>query len=154
MLAFLLTQISHRADFPIWVTRRVYSSSVPLEFEFQFRHSTQTLIYSSVQKGILTLALARIKLNILIAGQSSDLSLKWRPRGRSVIISQGISGMRMLAYICIILASETDVIQLTSKGKQRHVLCVPRSCKQGVAISDRVKSILNAKSETQMDSRV
>ena len=48
--------------------------------------------------------------------------------------------MRRLAFICIGLASERDVIQLTYKGKQRHVLCVPRSCKQGEAISDWVKS--------------
>ena len=46
----------------------------------------------------------------------------------------------MLAFICIGLASETDVIQLTSKGKQRHVLCVSRSCNRGEAVSDRVKS--------------
>ena len=50
--------------------------------------------------------------------------------------------MNTLAFICIGLASETDVIQLTSKGKQRHVLCVSRSCKQGEAISGRVKSLL------------
>ena len=47
--------------------------------------------------------------------------------------------MRRLAFICIGLASERDVIQLTYKGKQQPVLCVPRSCKQGEAISDRVK---------------
>ena len=48
--------------------------------------------------------------------------------------------MRTLTFICIGLASETDVIQLTSKDKQRYVLCVSRSCKQGEAISDPVKS--------------
>ena len=37
--------------------------------------------------------------------------LKWRPRGRTVIISQGVSGTSTLAFICIGLASETDVIQ-------------------------------------------
>ena len=66
--------------------------------------------------------------------------LKWCPQGRLLITSQDVSGIRTLAFICIGLASETDVIQLTSKGKQRHVLCVSRSCKQGEAISDWVKS--------------
>ena len=33
------------------------------------------------------------------------------------------------------LASETEIIRLTNKGKQWHVLCVPRSCKQVEAIN-------------------
>ena len=34
-----------------------------------------------------------------------------------------------VSVYCIGLASETEIIWLTDKGKQRHVLCVPRSCK-------------------------
>ena len=35
-----------------------------------------------------------------------------------------------VSVYCIVLDSETEIIRLTDKGKQRHVLCVPRSCKQ------------------------
>ena len=42
------------------LTYQIYSSKGPLEFEFQFRHATQTSIYNSGQKGILTFALASL----------------------------------------------------------------------------------------------